>query len=103
MTWDGISQPAGAVWAPLRMGQVYGAKLMEFSAENVNSTLEFFGELSAAKTPADFAGMVSNETRRRMETLTEQFDELSRLFGATKADDKAADEAVDVDDIGLGD
>ena len=51
MTWDGISQPAGAVWAPLRMGQVYGAKLMEFSAENVNSTLEFFGELSAAKTP----------------------------------------------------
>ena len=99
MTWDGISQPAAAVWAPLRMGQVYGAKLMEFSAENVNSTLEFFGDLSGAKTPADFAEAVSNETRRRMETLTEQFDELSRLFGATKADDKAAD----VDDIGLGD
>ena len=99
MTWDGISQPAAAVWAPLRMGQVYGAKLMEFGAENVNSTLEFFGELSGAKTPADFAGVVGNETRRRMDTLTEQFDELSRLFGATKADDKA----VDVDDIGLGD
>ena len=47
--------------------------------------------------------MVGNETRRRMDTLTEQFDELSRLFGAAKADDKAADEAVDVDDIGLGD
>ncbi len=99
MTWDGISQPAAAVWAPLRMGQVYGAKLMEFSAENVNSTLEFFGELSAVKTPADFAGVVGNETRRRMDTLTEQFGELSRLFGAAKADDKA----VDVDDIGLGD
>ena len=96
MTWDGISQPAAAVWAPLRMGQVYGAKLMEFSAENVNSTLEFFGELSAVKTPADFAGS-SNETRRRMDTLTEQFGELSRLFGATKADDKA----VDVDDMAL--
>ncbi len=86
MTWDGISQPAAVVWAPLRMGQVYGAKLMELSADNVNSTLEFFGELSGAKTPADFAEAVSNETRRRMETLTEQFDELSRLFGATKAD-----------------
>ena len=92
MTWDGISQPAAAVWAPLRMGQVYGAKLMEFSAENVNSTLEFFGELSAAKTPADFAGVVGNETRRRMDTLTEQFGELSRLFGAAKADDKAVDD-----------
>jgi hypothetical protein len=34
-----------------------------------------------------------------LDALTEQFDELSRLFGATKADDKA----VDVDDIGLGD
>ena len=32
-----------------------------------------------------------------MDTLTEQFDELSRLFGATKADDKA----VDVDDVAL--
>ena len=81
------------------MGQVYGAKLMELSAENVNSTLEFFGELSGAKTPADFAEAVGNETRRRLDALTEQFDELSRLFGATKADDKA----VDVDDIGLGD
>ena len=86
-------------WAPLRMGQVYGAKLMELGAENVNSTLEFFGELSGAKTPEEFAEAVSNETRRRLDTLTEQFDELSRLFGATKADDKA----VDVDDVGLGD
>ena len=51
MTWDGISQPGAVAWAPLRMGQVYGAKLMELSAENVNSTLEFFGELSGAKTP----------------------------------------------------
>ena len=99
MTWDGISQPGAVAWAPLRMGQVYGAKLMELGAENVNSTLEFFGELSGAKTPAEFAEAVSNETRRRLDTLTEQFDELSRLFGATKADDKA----VDVDDIGLGD
>ena len=99
MTWDSISQPGAAAWAPLRMGQVYGAKLMELSAENVNSTLEFFGELSGAKTPADFAEAVGNETRRRLDALTEQFDELSRLFGATKADDKA----VDVDDIGLGD
>ncbi|MGA8169499.1 MAG: phasin family protein [Methylocystis sp.] len=103
MTWEGISQPAAAMWAPLRMGQVYGAKLMEFSADNVNSTLEFFGELSGAKTPADLAEAVSNQTRRRMETLTEQFDELSRLFGATKADDKAAEKAVDFDDVGLGD
>jgi hypothetical protein len=100
MTWDGISQPAAVVWAPLRMGQAYGAKLMELSADNVNATLEFFGELSGAKSPADFAEAVSNETRRRMETLTEQFDELSRLFGATKAD---ADKAVDDVDIGLGD
>ena len=99
MTWDGISRPAAVVWAPLRMGQVYGAKLMELGAENVNSTLEFFGELSGAKTPAEFAEAVSNETRRRLDTLTEQFDELSRLFGATKADDKA----VDIDDVGLGD
>ena len=99
MTWDGISQPAGVVWAPLRMGQVFGAKLMEFSAENLNSTLEFVGELSGAKTPADFVAAVGNETRRRLDTLTGQFDELSRLFGATKADDKA----VDVDDVGLGD
>ncbi len=99
MTWDGISRPGAVAWAPLRMGQVYGAKLMEFGAENVNSTLEFFGELSGAKTPAEFAEAVSNETRRRLDTLTEQFDELSRLFGATKADDKA----VDVDDVGLGD
>ena len=87
MTWDGISQPAAVLWAPLRMGQVYGAKLMELSADNVNSTLEFFGELSGAKTPADFAEAVSGETRRRLDTLTEQFDELSRLFDATKADD----------------
>ncbi len=99
MTWDSISRPAAAAWTPLRMGQVYGAKLMEFGAENVNSTLEFFGELSGAKTPAEFAEAVSNETRRRLDTLTEQFDELSRLFGATKADDKA----VDIDDVGLGD
>jgi hypothetical protein len=101
MTWDGISRPAAVVWAPLRMGQVYGAKLMELSADNVNSTLEFFGELSCAKTPADFAEAVTNETRRRLDTLTEQFDELTRLFGATKADDKAADRADD--DVGLGD
>jgi hypothetical protein len=101
MTWNGISQPVAVVWAPLRMGQVYGAKLMEFGAENVNSTLEFVGELSGAKTPADFVAAVGNETRRRLDTLTEQFDELSRLFGATKADEKAANEAAD--DVGLGD
>ena len=95
MTWDCISQPGAVAWAPLRMGQVYGAKLMELGAENLSSTLEFFGELSGAKTPAEFAEAVSNETRRRLDTLTEQFDELSRLFGATKA--------VDVDDVGLGD
>ncbi len=87
MTWDGVSQPVAVVWAPLRMGQVYGAKLMQLSADNLNSTLEFLGELSGAKTPADFAEAVSNETRRRLDTLTEQFDELSRLFGATKAVD----------------
>jgi hypothetical protein len=101
MTWDGISEPGAAVWAPLRMGQVYGAKLIELGADNVSSTLEFFGELSGAKTPADFAEAVSNETRRRLDTLTEQFDELTRLFGATNADDKAANEGAD--DVGLGD
>ena len=97
MTWDSISQPAAAALAPLRMGQAYGAKLMELGAVNVNSTLEFFGELSSAKSPADFAEAVSNETRRRLETLTDQFEELSRLFGASGVDDKASD------DVGLGD
>ncbi len=97
MTWDSISQPAAAAWAPVRMGQAYGVRLMELGAENVNSTLEFLGELSGAKTPADFAEAVGNETRRRMETLTEQFEDLSRLFGASRADDKAED------DVGLGD
>ena len=101
MTWDSISQPTAAAWAPLRMGQAYGARLMELGAVNVNSTLEFVGELSGAKTPADFVAAVGNETRRRLDTLTEQFDELSRLFGVTKADEKAADEAAD--DVGLGD
>jgi hypothetical protein len=98
MTWESISQPAAAAWAPLRMGQAYGVRLMELGADNVNSTLEFFGELSGAKTPADFAAAIGNETRRRLDTLTEQFDELSRVFGATKAEDKSADDVV-----GLGD
>jgi hypothetical protein len=97
MTWDSISQPAAAAWAPLRIGQAYGARLMELGAVNVNSTLEFFGELSSAKSPADFAEAVGNETRRRLDTVTEQFEELSRLFGASRADDKASD------DVGLGD
>ncbi len=101
MTWDRISQPAAAAWAPLRMGQAYGARLMELGAVNVTSTLEFVGELSSAKSPADFAEAVTNETRRRFEALTEQFEELSRLFGASKADDEAANEAAD--DVGLGD
>ena len=108
MTWEGISQPAAVAWAPLRMGQVYGFKLMRLSVDNVNSTLEFFGKLSGAKTAADIAETVNNETRRRLDTLTEQFDELSRLFGATttKAADTAVDKAVDAADdvdIGLGD
>jgi hypothetical protein len=53
--------------------------------------------LSSAKSPADFAEAVGNETRRRLDTVTEQFEELSRLFGASRADDKASD------DVGLGD
>jgi hypothetical protein len=97
MTWDSVSQPTVAASAPLRMAQAYGAKLMEFGAANVESTLEFFGELSSVKSPADFAEAVGNETRRRLETATEQFKELSALFGASKADDKATD------DVGLGD
>ena len=32
MTWDSISQPAAAAWAPLRMGQAYGVRLMELRA-----------------------------------------------------------------------
>ncbi|MGA8170869.1 MAG: hypothetical protein WB816_08570 [Methylocystis sp.] len=93
MTWETIS-PAAAALAPLRVGQAYGAKLMELGAvnvnstlENVNSTLEFVGELSSAKTPADFAEAVGNETRRRLQTLTEQFEEMSRLFGASKVEE----------------
>lgn len=100
MTWESISQPAAAAWGPLRIGQVYGVRMLELGAVNVNSTLEFLGELSSARSPADFAEAVGNETRRRMEAFTEQYEELSRLFGAGKADDKAVDAA---DDIGLGD
>ena len=97
MTWDTTSLPIATAWAPLRVGQAYGVKLMEFGAVNVNSTLEFLGELSRAKSPTDVAEAVANETRRRFETLTEQFEELSRLLGAGAAKDKAAE------DIGLGD
>jgi hypothetical protein len=94
-TWDSISQPGMAALAPLRIGQAYGVKLIELGVVNVNSTLEFVGELSSAKSPADFAEAVGNETRRRLETLTEQMEQLSRLFGAR------ASEAAEV--TGLGD
>jgi len=97
MTWGSFSQPNIAAWAPLQMGQAYSAKLMEFGAINVKSAVEFAGELSKAKTPTDLAEAIANETRRRFETLTEQFEELSLLFGASKSSDGAPE------DVGLGD
>jgi hypothetical protein len=97
MTWDSFSQPTVAAWAPLRLGQAYGGKLMEFGAINVKSAVEFAAELSRVKTPMDFAEAISNETRRRFEAATEQFEELSLLFGAGKSSDDAPEDA------GLGD
>ena len=89
MTWDSTSQSQIAAAAPLRIGQAYGVKLMEFGMANVKSTLEFIGELSSVKSPADFAEAIANETRRRSEALTNQMEQLSGLFGAS------ANEAVD--------
>lgn len=106
MTWDSPSQSEIAAATPLRIGQAYGVKLMEFGMANVKSTLEFIGELSSAKSPADFAEAIVNETRRRSEALTTQLEQLLGLFRASANEaansaSKAAYEAAE--GMGLGD
>ncbi|WP_408631415.1 phasin family protein [Methylocystis silviterrae] len=63
----------------------------------MNSVSKFAGDLSAAKSPTDFANVLVDYTRQQFESLTERFDELSVLVNKTTSKE---DDAVV---LGLGD
>ncbi len=97
MTLDTFEPTKIPYWSSVEVGQAYTAKLMEFGSANINWVFKFAGDLSAAKSPTDFANVLVDHTRQQFESLTERFDELSVLVDNTTS--KEDDAAV----LGLGD
>ena len=102
MTWDSFAQPRQATAAPMLVATSLSARAMEFGTANLEAALEFAGELSKVKTPMEFAAAVGNELQRRIKAMTEQFAELSKLFGAPVSQ-KPSDSAEHSENVGFGD
>jgi hypothetical protein len=78
MNTDAFNLERNPYWALLLHAQALNAKLLQFSADNFLSSLNFFNDLARASTsPSSIHDVVVNKTRDQFETMTEQIEELS--------------------------